>query len=118
MGKHGKRAGTAGLPRARSRRTQIKDAQLCRAVRDTLSLVLAESMDPRLSSLFVMEVVPAPDASRLAVRVEAPRELDPDEVRDVLEGMVPELRSEIADAVERKKTPGLTFVVIPSGLSE
>jgi ribosome-binding factor A len=86
-------------------------------VRDTLSLVLAGSDDPGLSSLFVMDVVPAPDASRLAVRVEAPRELDPDAVRSRLEALVPELRAEIADAVERKKTPGITFVVTPAGLT-
>lgn len=116
MGRHRKNAGAAGLSRSRSRRGQIKDAQLCRAVRDTLSLVLAESSDPLLSSVFVMDVVPAPDASRLAVRVEAPRELDPDAVRGALEREVPALRAEIADTVQRKKTPGLTFVVIPAGL--
>lgn len=114
MGKQWKRADRG--PRSRSRRSQIKDAQLCAAVRETLSLVLAESDDARLSSVFVTDVVPAPDASRLMVRVEAPPELDPDDVRDALENAAPELREEIAEAVQRKKTPSLAFVVRPAGL--
>ncbi len=114
MGRHKK--GASEL--SRSRRGQIKDAQLCRAVRETLSLTLAESLDPRLEAVFVVDVVPAPDVSRLAVRVEAPSELDPDDVHDALERTVPRLRSEIAAAIQRKKTPGLTFVVVPAGLDD
>ncbi len=117
MGNAGKRAGRGardGLSGSRSRREAIKDAQLCRAVRETLSLVLASSTDDRLSSLFVVDVVPAPDASRLAVRVEAPAGLELAEAHEALERIGPHLRSEIAQSVQRKKTPILAFVVVPA----
>lgn len=116
MGKKGRRAEKGAHDRfgsPRSRREAIKDAQLCRAVRETLSLAIAESRDERLSSLFVVDVVPAPDASRLAVQIDAPAELDAREVHAALERIGPRLRAEIAASVQRKKTPTLVFVVRP-----
>ncbi|HEY8429255.1 MAG TPA: hypothetical protein VIL20_12800 [Sandaracinaceae bacterium] len=121
MGKKGRRAGRGAQDRfgaARSRREAIKDAQLCRVVRETLSLAIAESGGDLLSSLFVVDVVPAPDASRLAVRVEAPAELDVREVREALERIGPRLRAEIAASVRRRKTPGLVFEVRSAGIPD
>lgn len=121
MGKKGRRAGRGAQERfgaSRSRREAIKDAQLCRAVRETLSLAIAEGGGDVLSSLFVVDVVPAPDASRLAVRVEAPAELDVREVHEALERIGPRLRAEIAASVQRKKTPSLVFEVRPAEIPE
>lgn len=118
-GRHGRGERSADrFMGSRSRREQIKDAQLCAAVRETLSLVLAESRDERLLEAFVDEVVPAPDASRLAVRVVVPASLDLDEVHDALARLGPRLRAEIAEAIARKRTPNLTFEVRPQGVSE
>ena len=81
-------------------------------MRETLSLALAETPEEDLLELFVLDVEPAPDSSRLAVHVEAPAERDPDEVRQRLESIVGRLRSAVADAIHRKKVPSLTFVVL------
>ena len=91
------------------RRASIKEAQLCAQVRETLSFALADTTDDTLLSVFVLDVVPAPDQSRLAVQVEAPG--DPDEVQRRLVQELGRLRTEIAHAIHRKKVPNLTFVV-------
>jgi ribosome-binding factor A len=96
------------------RREQIKDAQLCAAVRETLSLALAQSPDELLLSLFVSDVVPAPDASRLAVHIEAPPEVDLEEAREALERLGGSLRAEVAASIQRRKTPALFFDVRPA----
>jgi ribosome-binding factor A len=95
------------------RNRRIKDAQLCAQVRETLSLTLAERPEPDLLELFVLDVAPAPDVSRLAVYVQAPAERDPDEVRARLASMAGHLRAEVAASVHRRKTPSLEFVVVP-----
>lgn len=121
MGKGSKRAPTGPsdrFSRSRSRREQIKDAQLCAAVQETLSLVLAQRPSDLLLSAYVMDVVPAPDASRLLVRVEVSPGVDPDAVRDALTRSLPELRAEIAASIARKKTPTLIFEVHPAGPPE
>jgi ribosome-binding factor A len=97
----------------RGNRTQIRDAQLCAEVRETLSLALAQSDDERLLALFVVDVVPAPDASRLLVQVEAPPGHDLGETHALLERMAGALRSEVAESVQRKRAPTLAFEVRP-----
>lgn len=101
------------MPPLSRRNRHIKDAQLCAQVRETLALALAETPEPDLLELFVLDVEPAPDASRLNVLVAAPPERDPDAVRARLDAIVGRLRHEVATAVNRKKTPQLAFVVIP-----
>ena len=100
------------------RNRERKEAQLCAQVRETLSLTLAETPEPDLLELFVLDVVPGPDVSRLVVHVGAPSGRDPDAVRRRLEGIAGRLRSEVAAAVNRKKTPNLAFVVVPLGGGE
>ncbi len=117
MGKGSRRASAGPRDRfggSRSRREQIKDAQLCAAVEETLSLVLAESPNELFLSAYVMEVLPAPDASRLLVRVQVSDGVDPDAVHEALTRAIPELRSEIASSIARKKTPTLVFEVRPT----
>lgn len=97
------------------RNKERKDAQLCAQVRETLSLTLAETPEPDLLELFVLDVVPGPDSSRLVVHVAAPSGRDPDDVRARLDSIAGRLRSEVAAVVHRKKAPQLAFVVVPFG---
>jgi len=96
-----------------NRSNDRKLAQLCREAHRVLAQVLpGEVDDPILAGVTVIDVRPAPDASRLAVGVAlAPG----DEVAVVLErlgrlrGM---LRSELAAALARKRTPEIVFEVV------
>lgn len=91
-------------------RTKIKDAQLCAEVRETLSLAL----DERFEAFTVIDVAPAPDASRLSVTIEV--DGDVEEAKAILERSLGWLRSEIAAAINRKKVPALYFDVRPRGV--
>ncbi|MFO0695902.1 MAG: ribosome-binding factor A [Polyangiales bacterium] len=96
-----------------------KDGQLCNAVAEAVSMALgAECDDPGVSSLWVREVVPWPDTSRLLVILESPEGEDAAELEEKLvewEGMI---RSEVAAAIQRKKTPLLTYRVLPAGATK
>lgn len=82
-------------------------------VREALSLAFADIEDEAILELFVLEVMPAPDSSRLAVQVEAPPGTDLEAAHERLTRYLGRLRSEVASAIHRKKTPSLVFVVIP-----
>src|SRR3954471_15239209 len=89
-----------------------KTRQLCSQVADTLGDVLAgQSGDDVLRGLYVVNVVPAPDASRLLVTVAAlPGEgPDPVAVLEHLELASARLRCEVAAAITRKRAPTLTY---------
>jgi ribosome-binding factor A len=106
-----------GPPRVANR----KALQLCGQVARTLALVLdRESGDPVLRDLLVASVVPSPNSSRLLVTVHpAPGAggLDPATVLGHLERARGWLRSEVATAVNRRKTPDLTFRFVPLDLA-
>ncbi len=88
--------------------------QLCREVHRVLAQILPGGVaDPVLDSLSVEDVVPAPDGSRLAVRVHIGVGADPALVLERLGRLKGYLRSEIAAAVQRKRTPDLAFEVAP-----
>jgi ribosome-binding factor A len=94
------------------RKPARKTRQLCSQVADTLGDVLAgQGGDDVLRSLFVVSVVPAPDASRLLVTVGAlPGEgLDPAQVIEHLERASARLRCEVAAAITRKRAPTLVY---------
>lgn len=80
-------------------------------VRRTIDMVLAESTDGRLTGAYVAEVTPAPDASRLLVVIEVPIATDVDAAHQMLGEMHGFLRSEVASAIDRRKTPELFFQV-------
>ncbi len=90
-----------------------KALQLCHQVAETLEEVLAECGDVVLQALRVLDVEPAPDASRLLVTVAVdglPREkLDLDRVHDHLVRASGHLRNEVAGAITRKRTPVLVY---------
>lgn len=91
-----------------------KDRQLCRQVHEQLDLVLAELDDPLLDGIGVAEVTLVPHSHALRVDVIAPTGADIDVVRARLDAARGRLRSEIAAAIHRKRTPLLAFAVIPA----
>ena len=101
--------------RSRDKRDR-KAQQLCRQVQQTLSLVLSgEFADEVLQSLFVESVVPAPNASQLLVTVSAADgsedAVESGLILQKLEHVAGQLRSEVAAAITRRKTPRLMFQV-------
>lgn len=99
--------------------------QLCHQVAETLEEVLAECGDTVLQGLRVMEVEPAPDSSRMLVTVavedEGPSgtDLDLRRVHEHLARAAGHLRSEVATAITRKRTPVLIYrIAAASSLME
>ncbi len=91
-------------------KVERKTRQLCREVERTLSCALGDCNDALVRELVIVGVEPAPDASRLAVRVAMPPGgADARLVIEHLERMRGHLREEIARAVARKRAPELTF---------
>ncbi|WP_438020752.1 ribosome-binding factor A [Sorangium sp. So ce315] len=96
-----------------ARKAQRKERQLCRQVQEAVSDALAALHDDVLQDVWVMEVEPAPDASRLAVIVEARAGTPPDVVAARLEKVAGYVRAEVAAAITRKRAPTLAFQVLP-----
>jgi ribosome-binding factor A len=90
-----------------------KALQLCHQVAETLEEVLAECGDSYLQGLRVLDVEPAPDASRLLVTLAVDglldEDLDLDRVHDHLARASGHLRSEVATAITRKRAPVLVY---------
>ena len=109
---HGSR-GPCQLDRKNDRKTQ----QLCRQVYRVLAYAIPGDMaDPLLQELTLEEVVPAPDASRLLVRLGSPQPVAeatciPEQLARV-EGY---LRAQVAGGITRKRAPELTFHVVCRG---
>lgn len=96
--------------------TNRKALQVCGQVARTLAGVLAgESADAVLRDLQVESVVPAPNSSRLLVtvsRAPSAEKSEPATVLAHLEAARGRLRSEVAGALHRRKTPDLIFQVV------
>lgn len=89
-----------------------KVQQLITQIRRTLSLVLEnEIRDPLLNELFVEEIVPFPNASRLLVLVRHVGEASI-EVGARLNASKSWLRTQVAGAIHRKRAPDLIFEVL------
>jgi ribosome-binding factor A len=90
-----------------------KVIQLCHQVAETLDEVLADCGDGFLQALRVVDVEPAPNASRLLVTMAVdglPGErLDMGRVHDHLSRASGHLRSEVATAITRKRAPVLVY---------
>jgi hypothetical protein len=102
-------------------RVARKTMQLCRQVGETVDGVLAGSSDDVLRDLQVVNVLPAPDASRMLVNVR------PVAVRDGFNPILAltranekaaEIRSEVAAAITRKHCPTLTFGLVLDDLTD
>lgn len=100
---------------ARDERSERKTRQLCREVERTLAVALSTSRDDLVRDLAVVSVEPAPDGARLLVTLCPTAALTVDVVIVLsrlgeLRGF---LRQEIAQALQRKRTPELAFVIAP-----
>ena len=85
---------------------------LCAQVRDAVALVVAEAGDPLLSGVWVVEANPAPNIGHLQIVVAVPADADVDAIHAKLVAMTGVVRGEVAEAIHRKKTPSLSFVVM------
>jgi ribosome-binding factor A len=102
--------------RDRGSRGHQKALQLCRQAQRAIGLALAgECDDDVLRSLYVDAVVPAPDATQLLVRVIIPVhvKVGAEEVYARLERVRPVLRRAVTEAITRKRSPELSFIVTP-----
>lgn len=93
------------------RRAERKTRQLCREARDALSIALSTLDDEVLLGAWVAEVLPGADASQLRVIVVAAADASTDDTLSALRRASGLLRSELAQALSRKRTPNLTFEV-------
>jgi ribosome-binding factor A len=95
-----------------------KAKQLCRQVQKTLDLVLSgEIRDEALSGLKIVSIIPGADSSQLLVTVIADvpaAELDRADIERRLATVEGQLRSAVAQAITRKKTPLLVFQILGS----
>jgi len=93
-----------------------KAKQLCRQVQKTLDLVLSgEIRDDSLSGLKIVSITPGADSSRLVATVvtDVPAaELDRVDIERRLATVEGQLRSAVAQAITRKKTPLLLFQIL------
>jgi ribosome-binding factor A len=100
-------------------RTNRKALQMCGEIARTLSAVLAwESGDDLLRCVTVVSVEPAPDSTRVLVRVCIPQSADvltPSQVLEGLHRLSGKLRTEVAGALHRKRVPELVFQVVTGG---
>lgn len=103
---------------AADRKLERKERQLCRQVQEAVSEALAGIDDDVLLDVWVCNVEPAPDAGRLAIILEAPARIAPDEVLVRIEKFAGYLRAEVAGAITRKRVPTLTFRVMVADSEE
>ncbi len=93
-----------------------KAAQLCAQVRRALDYGLSEVLSDSTVDAYIMEVMPAPNTSHLVVLVQPAGPLDEDGLRDLeatLARHAGVLRTAVAESIHRRKTPTLSFRVIP-----
>jgi ribosome-binding factor A len=93
------------------RQAARKAQQFCRQVQRALNVALADrDLGDGIDDLFVEEVLPAPDCGHLLVHVVIPAGLSVVDALAALGREAPELRSEIASVISRKRAPELCFV--------
>ena len=99
-----------------SRRKQgaWRTASLCAQIQRTLELEIAAFEDARFDAVSVAAVVPDGRASRMLIllRVDPGSEVHPEDIRAAFAGAEGRLRSEVAAAIHRKRTPHLHYVVL------
>ncbi len=100
-------------PNRKRDKARRKSKQLCRQVQKTLDLVFSgETRDELLGDLRIVSVTSSEDSSALLVTVVAdvpPDCFDRAEIEARLAKMSGRLRSEVAGAITRKRTPHLVF---------
>ena len=99
---------------SRRKRGTVRASALCAQVRRALEWALFELCDERLDGIQIEEVLPHPNVSRMLVVLRT-HELDRhqiEQIRDALERSRGLLRSQVAAAIHRKRTPHLVFAVL------
>lgn len=104
------------IHRATSPKIDRKALQLCKQIQRELSLILSGELDDdRVRDLMVMSVSPFPHTNLLLVTLQTGQICTQDELLTLDSALThhkPLIRSEIAAAIHRKKTPDLCFRVI------
>lgn len=94
-----------------------KTLQLCREVERLVGSAFAVGLDDDLlNSLVVLQVTPLAGASRLQVVLAptVPLPVEDGEVRARLERLRPQLRSAVAQHIQRKRAPELELLLLPT----
>lgn len=90
-----------------------KCLQLCEQVKDVLQCTLPACADPILQMLIAVNVEPAPNAGRLRVRVTADwNAVNVHQAQASLLRAYALLRTEMARAINRRRAPELSFVIV------
>ncbi|MGN6544848.1 MAG: hypothetical protein ACTHK7_07350 [Aureliella sp.] len=93
-----------------------KAAQLCAQVRRALDFGLSEVLSESSTDAYVLDVMPAPNTSHLLVLVQPAAAVDADGLRELEETLARhagQLRTTVAESIHRRKTPTLSFRVVP-----
>jgi ribosome-binding factor A len=95
-----------------------KARQLCAQVATAIGLALGESHNDSLRDLYVESVIPAPDSTQLLVTLVQHQDFNryttyasADEILVAVHGASGWIRTEVANAISRKRVPQLKFVV-------
>jgi ribosome-binding factor A len=99
--------------RSGNRQAQRKTQQFCRQVQRALNLALADASVGEMGfDLFVDEVSPGPDCGHLLVHIVVQEGYSVADALSALRRESPQLRSEVAMAITRKRAPELAFVPV------
>ena len=96
-----------------------KTKQLCAQVRRVLEYGVDEVLHGD-ALIAISDVVPAPDVSHLLVLVQPLGDTTNDETLEIQQRLTEsttELRHMVAEAINRRKTPALSFQVLPPSVS-
>ena len=98
-------------------RGKVRDEQLANLIAEELEFVLNSARDPRLSELQITAIEPGPGGKHFLILV-APNEnantcFSAEEIKLVLKRATPFFRYELAQLLNLKKAPDLTFIIDP-----
>lgn len=102
-------------PNNGQQRLDRKALQLCSQVRYALEYAINAVMQGEYG-LTVLDVVPAPNTSHLLVLVQSLEEMSFDKsmlLESELNAHVHALRAAVSESIHRRKTPGLSFQIVP-----
>ena len=92
-----------------------KALQLCAQVKYALEYAVNSVLNGEYG-VTVLDVVPAPNTSHMLVFVQAFEELSFEEsllLSSKLTSHIPALRTAVSESIHRRKTPGLSFQIVP-----
>lgn len=104
------------------KKSDRKAMQLCRQVRRAVEHALgSRPLIDQLPDCLVIAVLPAPHTAQLLIQVAVPASLaleQAEEMLAILRAANGAIRSEVARAIHRRKTPSLLFQIVPWSSSE